>query len=314
MRRLVASYRFWIWSAVLAVLVLSLTGSAVVVFGTDQSEEPPFLNSTATTTLRPVIKKRTTGSDRIWIAGSGMCLPIVKVLAAAFCEARHVQPCDMEVLENVGSGGGIAAAHDGAVELGLASRPLTPNERAFGLEVRPFARVAMVYAVHPSVEERDLQSAELQDIFDGKRRRWQDGSHIVVLLRSRTDPVPSVRGRPQPGYKMINDESEQGGRFRVIYGDREMQDALLSTQGAIGLLDQGAILLQHLPLRVLNVDGQVPSAETVTTGAYPYSRPLAFVMKGTAQARVREFIDFATGPDGQRIITESGYALPGASR
>ena len=42
-------------------------------------------------------------------------------------------------------------------------------------------------------------------------------------------------------------------------------------------------------------------------GTYPVVRPLYFLTKTQPTGIVKDFIDFCTGPDGQKIVAEEGY-------
>lgn len=298
------------WSAVIVLLTVALLGSAAVVFGRDRGQEPPFLRAAAAraSTRQQIIRNQ--DRDEVWIAGSGSCLPITQILADAFCAQQGAQSCPIVIQESVGSGGGVAATRDGAVELGVISRPMSDKERKYGLVVRPYARVAIAFAVNGAVRDRDLAWADVIAMYEGKRRKWRDGSRVVVFLREKGDSAQLIMSKAVPAYKAVNEAALRDSRFRVLYTDREMQDALVVTPGAVGIFDEGSIASQRLPVGMLRVDGLVPSAAGVADGTYPYVKPLAFVMQPSAPPLAKAFVDFATGPEGQRIIAENGYAPP----
>src|SRR5690348_553151 len=83
------------------------------------------------------------------LVGTGAMSPLAARLAEAW-SARRREP-RIVVEESVGSGGGVRAAADGAVDLGMISRPLHQEERALGLEVVPVARDIVVIAAHPAL-------------------------------------------------------------------------------------------------------------------------------------------------------------------
>src|SRR5512147_1122216 len=86
----------------------------------------------------------------------------------------------VRVEPSIGSGGGIAAARDGAIDLGLVSRPLRPEE-ATGLERVDLARDAVVLAAAADVPLDDLASRDLHRLYRGEVRG------VTVLLRDEAE-------------------------------------------------------------------------------------------------------------------------------
>ena len=51
-----------------------------------------------------------------------------------------------------------------------------------------------------------------------------------------------------------------------------------------------------------------PSVETASDGSYPIARPLFMYTAGEPTGKIREYLDWVLGPEGQRILREKGYA------
>jgi phosphate transport system substrate-binding protein len=51
----------------------------------------------------------------------------------------------------------------------------------------------------------------------------------------------------------------------------------------------------------------MPSEATVDTGEYSIARPLHLYTAGGPKGPVKEFIDFCLGPEGQKIVRQTGY-------
>jgi phosphate transport system substrate-binding protein len=243
--------------------------------------------------------------DALDLAGSGSNVPLARALAKAFSEQRPGKR--VVVHESIGSTGGARATRDGQVDLGLVSRELTREEQRFGLVVVPHARVAVVLAAHPGVPTSDVRAAELVKLYAGARKRWSDGAPVVVLQRERGDSSHLAVSQLVPGFADANDGAYRAGRWRVLYHDSTMQEALMSTDGAVGLFDLGQIVTQNLPLRVLTIDGIEPSADNVRSGRYPFAKDLAFVSLGEPHGLAAELVAFARSPEGRAITLRSGY-------
>jgi len=302
--RSVAALRPFVWGVVASILVAITIGSALVVFGRDSGPEPPFLApGRHARPHRP--SPRPPGE--IWLAGSGSNLPLIRELVAAF-QASH-PAARIVVHPSIGSGGGARATRDGAVDLGLVSRALSPAERGGDLVVIPYARSAVVVAASPGVADTDLRSRDLVAIYDGARMRWRDGARILVLQREQGDSGHQAVSRRVPGFAEVNERAWRESRWRVLYSDRAMQEALLAADDAIGLFDLAAITVERLPLRVLQIDGVAPSPETVASGAYPFVKDLAFVSRGAPHGLAAAFVAFVRSEQG-RAVTRGAACLP----
>lgn len=289
-----------LWLAVsLSMLGLLAAATWVVVSDTGQPL-PPFLDPNgATATARPPPSAPTAG---LRLAGSGSNLPLTRALSAAF--PRDLGPHPV-VHASIGSGGGVRALLDGVIDVALISRPLREGEREQGLVVIPYARVPVVVAAHDSVPERALTTEQLISLYAGALTTWSDGSRVVVLQRERGDSSHIAVARVLPGFDEANETAYEQSRWRVLYRDEAMREALADTHGAIGLFGQGAIPAS-LPVRPLPIDGVNPDRESARDGSYPFTKDFAFVTRGAPTGLARAFIDFSLSPAGRRIIEQAG--------
>lgn len=322
----------FLWALVVLVGAALGGAAAFVLLGATRGPRPPFLDapSSATTSVAPGASSITgsrgnaaanglasTGLAQVrlaptrvsptalTLAGSGSNLPLTRALVEAF--RKHHPETKIFVHASIGSGGGVRAVRDGAVDIGLVSRALTEEEGRLGLVVTPHVRVAVVVATHPSVPDRCVASAELAAILSGARSTWSDGSRRVVLLRERGDSSFLAVSRGVPGLAEENDAAYRAGRWRVLYDDRAMQEALVSTEGAMGVFDLGAIASQRLPIKVLCVDGVTASNEEVVAGRYPFWKDLAFVTDGPAGGLRADLLRFAGSEEGRALAASLGY-------
>jgi phosphate transport system substrate-binding protein len=239
-------------------------------------------------------------------AGSGVNLGITRILAKAFMTAHP--SIIIEVPGSVGTKGAIAAVADGAIALGLLSRPLKDEEKAPGLVARPYARTPMVVGVHSTVPEEEITSQELVDIYRGTKTRWKDGNEIIVQTREPFDSGIQVLQKEIPGFKQAYEESHQANRWTVYFTDQDANQALSSTPSAIGFTDLGMIATEHLNIKALRLNGVAPSPETLNSDRYPLSRVLYFLYRdGTLPEVAKAFLDFVCSEEGATILKSNGY-------
>ncbi len=241
-------------------------------------------------------------------AGSGSNLPIVRVLAQAF-QRTHPE-ITIDVPASIGSSGGIQAAADGAIAMGLISRELKDKEKGRGLTVITYARTPLIIGVHPSVAEDAITHAELLDIYRGKKRSWRDGRDIVVLTREPGDSSIEALVKGVPGFKAVYEESQQAARWTTLLTDQVMNETLARTPHAIGMSDLGSVTIERHLIKQLKVNGMAPTLKNLQAGRYPLYKTLAFVYrKERLPAGVGLFLDYVRSKEGEKILKVNGYLV-----
>ncbi|KIG13623.1 Phosphate ABC transporter, periplasmic phosphate-binding protein PstS [Enhygromyxa salina] len=292
------------WSlALIGSALLLLTGWLLVRL-VESGPLPPFLDET----IPPPAKAQAAPkpSNLLRLAGSGSNLPLTRELAAVYVSKRPW--LRVRVHESIGSSGGVRATLERAIEVGLISRGLQPAEQAQGVVSIPYARVAVVLAANPSVPVRGVTREDLLDLYAGRREYWADGSPVVLLKREPGDSSHLAVYAAVPELEAVDAEAWTADRGRRLFHDRAMQEALISTPGAVGLFDQGLATIQSLPIVVLEFEGHRPNEDAVRSGSYPIYKDLSFVIPAEEpDPLAHEFISFVFSAEGQRVIRESGY-------
>jgi phosphate transport system substrate-binding protein len=94
----------------------------------------------------------------------------------------------------------------------------------------------------------------------------------------------------------------------VATTDQEAVDAIETVPGAFGGTVLSLLLSQKHAVRVLALDGVVPSVRTMADRSYPYSKTFFMVTRKNPSAVVRRFIDFVRSPAGSAILSKYGQA------
>ncbi|ACN14681.1 PstS4 [Desulforapulum autotrophicum HRM2] len=272
----------------LSIIILTLMVSCWVSAGWSED---------AAQTRRPVV---------ITAAGSGVNIGITRLLAKALMKQnQHVK---IDIPGSIGTRGAITAVADGAIALGLISRPLKNQEKAIGIVAHPYARVAIVIAAHSDVKDDTITSQELVEIFRGTKTHWQDGETIIVQAREKSDSGFLVLQNIIPEFKTVYIESSQAKRWTLYFNDQDANNAISNTPHAIGVTDLGMIKTEHLNAKALKLDGIDPNQENVISGRYPLSRQLSFIYRpGTLSDEAKLFLNFITTETGRDILQTNGY-------
>ena len=247
---------------------------------------PPVPPSTASAVLAP--------RPEILAAGTGALTPLAMALAREVWTGTGLR---IRVEPSIGSGGGISATRDGAVDLGLVSRPLRPEESA-GLERVDLARDAVVLAAAADFPHDDLSSAEVHRLYRGELRG------LILLLRDETESANAALESTLPGLTDERRSSAASGRFRVLDHDDAMALALATTPRAIGVFSLAAV---RPPLRALRLDGLAPSNDSLARGTWRAVRTLGVVFRPERRDRVAPFLALASSERGRALIRSLGY-------
>ena len=230
-------------------------------------------------------------------SGSTTVQPLAEKLAGAF---KAENPDVNVVIQGGGSGVGIKAANDGTVDIGAASRELSASDPT--LVKHLLARDGIAIIVPPSNPVTNLTKDQIIAIYSGNITNW------------------SQVGGPNKAIDVV--AREEGSGTRTAFQDLVMGKALIkadailqSSNGAVktavssdpqaigfisfGYLDSSA--------KALAINGVAATEENAKNGTYPIVRPLYFLTKTQPTGIVKDFIDFCTGAEGQKIVAEEGY-------
>ncbi len=214
-------------------------------------------------------------------------------------------------LEFKGSGYGIGALMGGYCDLAASSKSVSKEQEEIA-QIRDvkfkeyiigsYTVSVLVNAANPIA---NLTTNQVQDIFMGKIQNWKDvgGPDAPVHLYVR-DPVSGT----YLGFKELAMSYQDYAMHEQFFTNYlGIADAVAKDPNGIGYsgLDQ----LQHVGTKTISIEGVAPSVETVNGKKYPYVRQLRFYTDANKEsAPAKAFLDFVLAPDGQKILTQMGYA------
>lgn len=205
----------------------------------------------------------------------------------------------------------------GDVDLAFVAQP-SDEQRAAAeaagrtLQLTPFAKEAFVFFVHEDNPINALTSEQIRAIYTKRITNWKtlggydeaiipfqrpagSGSQTTLELKVmkgekpsaplREEFVPGMGGLIQRVASYRNSRQSIGYSFRVFATAMNTDDKI----------------------KFLSVDGVAPTRENIRSGAYPYTVELFAATAGTDNPHVPELIAWFLGPQGQRLIDQTGY-------
>jgi phosphate transport system substrate-binding protein len=218
------------------------------------------------------------------------CAPLGEALATAYEESRpwvtiHVETYNNELAEETLLNG----------DADLAFLSWVGESDAGTFWTTPIASDDLAVIVHPASPLTDANLALLQEIYRGRVQEWEG---IVLAVVSREEGS---------GSRAAFDSAVLQGRditltAVVMPSNAAVVEYVAHTPGSIGYVSTLRLDAALDGVRVLPVEGTMPSAGTAGDGAYPLSRTLHLATLGEPTGEGREFTQWALGPEGQKII------------
>ena len=244
-------------------------------------------------------------SNPIVIDGSTTVGPVAKTFAAYFTKKYGVR---VTVSES-GSGNGAKSLINRTCTIAAMSRAMKPAEigAARTKGVNPVANVVaydgLAMVIHPSNPVRALSKVQISSIYRGTITNWREvggpNARIVVIQRE------SNSGTEESFKELVAGKGVQiTGSAETQSSNGSVKSRVSTTPSAIGFLGLGFV---DRSVKVIAVNGVLPSVTTVKNGTYPVTRPLYFYTNGQPSGSVKQFIDLPKTVDGKRMISELGF-------
>lgn len=220
------------------------------------------------------------------LVAADTCRLFVEELTVAY-EKSHPW-ATVEVIGVFNSALAERALREGEADLALFSW-IEPSDDLWS---QSFARDGIAIIVHPDTPLDEVGLALLQEIYRGRVQEWE-------------------------GVPLIPVSREQGSGTRAAF-ESLVLGSLATTPTAVVESSSDAVIeyVARTPasigyvstfwradgVRVLPVEGILPTREAIADGSYPLWRPLVMATKGEPTGEAREFAQWVLRPEGQGII------------
>ncbi|MDF1553398.1 MAG: substrate-binding domain-containing protein [Deferrisomatales bacterium] len=236
------------------------------------------------------------------IVGTGDGAVVLNALATVFT-AQHPD-VEVQIPKSIGSGGAMKAVGTDKNVLGRVARGIKDKEKPYGLEYRAFARVPVVFFVHPEVAAENLTTTQVLDIYSGKVTTWDEigagTGKIRVVRREDGDSSLDSLQKSLPGFADITllEKSKTANSTPEAFSTVE------KTKGAIGFGPYDVAISSDV--KVLTLDGKAP-----LTDAYPCLTTLGLVYKpANRTGAVAAFLDFTASDAALAVLPKTGARGP----
>jgi len=245
------------------------------------------------------------------VKGSDTMLPLSQKAAEEFMKKN---PSRTVAVTGGGSGVGISALVEGSTDIAQASRKIRFDERKriqeAGRTVKEViaAYDALAVIVHSGNKVTNLTREQLEGIFTGRIKNWREVGGDDLRI------VPYARETSSGTYEFFKESVLKNKNYMSGILSMPATGAIIQsisqTPGAIGYVGMGYVTERVKAINVSYDGGKKFAAPTVANAknkSYPVVRPLYYYYVTAGESRVKPFMDFLLGTEGQKIVSDMGY-------
>ncbi len=208
-----------------------------------------------------------------------------------------------------GSTTGITAIIDGTAQIGMSSRRASATEmsaaQAKGVNMKPtiVAHDGIAIVVNTKSPVAGLTVRQVEQIFAGDITDWSavggPAGKISVYTRNTSS------GTFKDFKDLAMNKRDYATSSQKMAGSEQIVAEVAKNPNGIGYV--GLAYTTEPGIKVVPVDGKVPSKASVQDKTYPYARPTFYYTNGEPTGEAKKFLDFTLGEEGQKIVEKVGF-------
>ena len=246
-------------------------------------------------------------AEKLVIKGSDtLGAKLVPQLAEQF-KAQH--PGTTFDIAAEGSTTGIAAIIDGTAQIGMSSRRAKPAEMSAasskGVHMKPtiVAYDGIAVIVNSANSVKTLTKKQVEQIFTGEVTDWSavggSGGKISIYTRNTSS------GTYSDFKELAMKKRDYAGGSQKMAGNEQIAAEVGKNPNGVGYV--GLAYTRASGVRVMPIDGVLPSVQSVHAKTYPYARPTFYYTNGDPSGLAKQFLDFTISGAGQKIAQQVGF-------
>lgn len=185
------------------------------------------------------------------------------------------------------------------------------ERKGVAFNMTPIGREAFIFFVHEDNPVDSLELEEIQQIYSGEIRNWQE-------VGGKND---SIRAFQRP------EGSGSQTALQRMMGERKLMDAPVEDvpEGMGGIIEQTAAYQNHKnaigfsfrfyatemiedhDIKLVQVNGVAPTVETIADGTYPITSEFYAITTEDRYEEFKPFLDWMGSEEGQTLVERTGY-------
>ncbi|HBC46200.1 MAG TPA: phosphate-binding protein [candidate division Zixibacteria bacterium] len=249
-------------------------------------------------------------ANTITVKGSDTLLRLGQRWAEVYMKAH---PDVVIQVSGGGSGTGIAALLNGTTDICEASRDMKQQEyddgKAKGINIYRVAVALDGIAVffNEANPVKEITLAQLKGIYTGSITNWKEvggPSHTIILYGRENSS-----GTYSYFKEFVLKNEDYAEQTQTLPGTAAVVNAVAKDKYGIGY--GGIAYGTGVKYAAVKKDDKSPAVEpkmeSVTDGTYPISRELYWFTNGTPAGTIKDLLNWALSPEGQKLAEETDY-------
>ncbi len=208
-----------------------------------------------------------------------------------------------------GSTTGIAAIIDGTAQIGMSSRRAKPTEmsaaQAKGVSMKPtivaFDGIGVIVNANSPISA--LTKRQVEQIFAGDITDWSavgaPAGKISIYTRNTSS------GTYSDFKDLAMKKRDYASSSQKMAGNEQIAAEVAKNPNGIGYV--GLAYIHDPGIKVVSIDGALPTKESVLAKKYPYARPTFYYTNGEPTGEAAKFVEFTLSDEGQKIAEKVGF-------
>lgn len=245
-------------------------------------------------------------AETITVGGVGALSPLLRYLGEEFAKKNP----GLEVVVThppLGTVGGLRALAAGRIDIALAGRELRHDEAG---QAKPWLQTPLVLATAGG-RTQGLSSVQVADIFVGRKKTWDDGKPIRIVLRSAHDSVTQALRSMAPEIDAAVDEALKRADLPVAENDIEAVEMLARIPGSFGPTTLGLMTAGRFRLQPVAINGHLPSINSLADGSYPWRRRFYLVTRNSPPPAAAAFVAYLNSATAMALARQRDYLPAG---
>lgn len=280
----------------------------------DLSAYKPFQENTKAVTLdQPATLRLESPLPRL--DGATALYPLYSAFAQAVYPKKEYDLYDSEISVNT-TPKAYTNLINGSADLIFVAGPSTQQlaiakENGVELKLTPIGREAFVFFVHADNPVKGLTTEQIQGIYSGAITNWQEvggkNEPIRAFQRPENSGSQTMLQNVMGNHKLMKPPNED--RISGMGGIIEKTSDYKNYPNAIGYSFRffSTEMVQNGNIRLLEVDGVMPSKETIANKTYPLAAEFYAITAGSENPNVPKLIEWILSPQGQSLVEKTGY-------
>lgn len=246
-------------------------------------------------------------ADRLVIKGSDtLGAKLVPQLAEQFKTQNPDATFDIAA---EGSTTGFAALIDSTAQIGMSSRPAKPAEIAAAtakgvtLKETIVAHDGVAVITNLANPIKALTKKQVEQVFTGEVSDWSGvgGSAGAISIYTRN----TSSGTYSEFKELAMKKRDYAPSAQKMAGNEQIAAEVGKNVNGVGYV--GLAYVKAEGIKVVPIDGETPSVESVQQKRYPYARPTFFYTNGEPTGVAKAFVEFTVSAAGQKIVAGAGF-------